>query len=137
VRVTAVMLLALLALSSSCLAEERTDWSKTDTALQLALLGTYAVDMSQSLYISKHPDRYSETNPALGNHPSQTAVLVYFPASFAAHTLIAYYLPTLVHALGGGDELAKNSRRIWQSVWIGTEVICITLNLNAGVRFEF
>ncbi|KXU87035.1 hypothetical protein CR51_36220 [Caballeronia megalochromosomata] len=45
----------------------------------LALLALM-FDWFQTLTIAGHPERFSEVNPILGQHPSKTAVNVYFIA---------------------------------------------------------
>ena len=53
-----------------------------------------ALDMSQTLKIAREPDRYHEHNPILGNHPSESDVLIYFGVTWAAQTALVHILPS-------------------------------------------
>lgn len=55
------------------------DWSKEDTAYQLAFTAALGADWSQSRYITKS-QKFHEKNPILGKHPSTSEVDAYFIA---------------------------------------------------------
>lgn len=60
-----------------------------------ALLNTllYALDYGQTSNISSRPDRYTETNPIMGEHPSQKDVNKYFASVMLTHALINALAP--------------------------------------------
>lgn len=99
-------------------------WDTQDTYYQSAVITALAVDMAQTLYISKNPNKYYEINPLLGKHPSQDKVIGYFLGGMIAHTAIAMALP-------------PTYRRIWQCVFIGIEGLVIGRNYSIGVKLEF
>ncbi|MDD5048442.1 MAG: hypothetical protein PHH09_05880 [Methanoregulaceae archaeon] len=98
-------------------------WTKEDMAWQGAALLAIGVDWLQTKEIARN-DEYTETNPILGDYPSQNDVDLYFLGCGIVHTAISYYLP-------------KKYRRYWQCVWVGIEVGHISHNINAGVRINF
>ena len=100
------------------------EWTATDTAFQLAYTTLHVVDWGQTLDIAKNPDKWHETNPILGKHPSIGRVNTYFITTLIGHTFISYILP-------------KNYRRIWQCVWIGIEGGYVAHNYHMGIRVNF
>jgi hypothetical protein len=69
------------------------DWSATDTILTGAALATIALDWGQTRTIARNPDKYRETNPILGPHPSLDRVNAFFALSMLATVGIAIALP--------------------------------------------
>jgi len=65
----------------------------TTGKLQAGYLVLHTLDWMQTLTIARNPDRWHETNPILGNHPSVAQVNQYFLATGIAHTLITAHLP--------------------------------------------
>lgn len=132
-------------------------WTKTDIGLELVTVGLLAVDWSQTLWLSGNRSyqvhstgvtgntgwasttkyTYEENNPLLGKHPSRGTVNAYFPLCIVGHAVVAHYLPSAVKALGGSDSMAKYSRTVWQSVWIGIEGYAVGTNISAGVKMSF
>lgn len=120
-----IVILAILCLPLSAHAYKFADnWTKTDTAYQGVVITALAVDMGQTLYISKNPNKYYEMNPLLGKHPSQDKVIGYFLGGMIAHTAFAMALP-------------PTYRRIWQYVFIGIEGLVIGRNYSIGVGIDF
>jgi len=99
-------------------------WDSKDTYYQSAVITALAVDMAQTLHISKNPNKYYEINPLLGKHPSQDKVIGYFLGGMIAHTVVAMALP-------------PEYRRVWQCVWIGIEGAVIYNNYNIGVKIAW
>lgn len=52
-----------------------------------------AADWLQTRQIAKHPDKFHEYNPVLGEHPSQGKVNLYFLAAAGGLMLLADFLP--------------------------------------------
>ncbi|GIU69175.1 MAG: hypothetical protein KatS3mg002_0411 [Candidatus Woesearchaeota archaeon] len=52
-----------------------------------------AIDYKQTSYISKHPDKFYETNPILGRHPDQQDVNLWFATSILSLWTIYLLLP--------------------------------------------
>lgn len=109
------------------------NWTKEDTVYQAAFVTTALADWGQTLYISKNPDRFYETNRLLGEHPSTADVNTYFPLAILAHTGVAIVLPSKMKIL----DYEFNPRRIWQAVWIGVESFYVARNASIGVKIDF
>lgn len=54
-----------------------------------------AVDMQQTLSISKNPKKYWEKNPILGDHPKVKDVYLYFASCMILLAVVSYLLPVL------------------------------------------
>ena len=102
-----IMVLCSLLLAPS-LAFPFGSWNQETTARELCFLFSLSKDWKQTLDISKNPDKFSEANPILGEHPDERKVHVYFAGCALTHALIAYMLP---------PEYSK----IWQVTWIGIQ----------------
>lgn len=109
------------------------NWTWQDTAWQGAFVAVLAADWTQTRYIAKNPDKYHETNPILGKHPSTSQVDTYMAGCVLGHTLISLALPPKAEIFG----YTINPRRIWQGVWIGIEAGYVIHNTSIGVKFEF
>jgi len=66
-------------------------WTKKDYVLHTVMTSAMAVDWLQTRYIAEHPDKYYETNPILGKHPSKTEVDLYFLGSWLVTTGIVHF----------------------------------------------
>ena len=99
-------------------------WTKTDTAFQLAYYTLHTVDWLQTRYIAKRPEKYYESNPLIGTHPSIGRVNTYFAVTAVINTLVPYALP-------------KPYRTYWQGGMIGIEAVCIGSNARLGVKLQF
>lgn len=95
-------------------------WNQETTARELCFLFSLSTDWKQTLEISKNPDKYSETNPILGDHPDESKVHAYFAACALTHALVAYMLP---------PEYSK----IWQVTWIGIQSSVTDSNRDNGI----
>ena len=100
------------------------DWDSTDKALGATALTLTAVDMLQTVYISKNGDRFHETNPILGEHPSTGKVYGYFAASAVAGYLIM-------------DSLPPNWRKAFAGGAILLEANMVTRNYQLGIKMSF
>lgn len=119
------MLLSLLLLPVMLGAEE---WfeplNRNEVIAETAFVGLAVLDWNQTLQIAKHPDRYSETNPVIGHHPSTERVNLLMPAGIVLHALVTYALP-------------RKYRPFWQYVWIGEETACVYQNWKSGLTVRF
>jgi len=78
-------------------------WDMADKSLGGAALASTLADWSQSRYIAKHPNEFSETNVILGKHPTVGMVDTYFAGSIALGYLITDWLsPGYRKAVLGG-----------------------------------
>jgi len=99
-------------------------WSEREWGRETAWQVLHAVDWRQTRYIAKHPDRYYESNPVLGKHPSTAEVDVYFLAGALLHPLITDLLP-------------GEYRFYWQWITIGISGICVGNNYLVGIRMDW
>jgi hypothetical protein len=109
-----VLALALLLTASAAQANEGNAWTASDTILEVTFVAVLAVDMSQTLWFTRHT-RLEESNPIMGTHPSTARILTYNAACAATHATIAYLLP-------------KPYRTIWQATWIAVEAQSVGWN---------
>ena len=122
----AILLFVMLAFSSAAIGAE--EWfgslNRNEIIAETVFVGLAVLDWNQTLQIAKHPDRYSETNPVIGNHPSTERVNLLMPAGIALHALVTYALP-------------RKYRPFWQYVWIGEETACVYQNWKSGLTVRF
>jgi len=94
-----------------------------DASLVLALMLETA-DMSQTLYMTRHPQQYQEMNPILGSHPSQIKVVCYFLTADAGLVVFNHVLPKkYVPVLNYGT--------------VAIEAGFVAHNAHIGVKFSF
>lgn len=86
------------------------------------------LDMSQTLYISKHPEAWYEKESAwiVGEHPSQRSVMEYMAAEAIIHA-------TVTVALADANA-PKWLQRTWQFVTIADKAHCVGHNFSIGIR---
>ena len=99
-------------------------WSKADVGREIAFGALLAVDWTQTREIAAHPERYSEHNPILGEHPSSSRVDAYMIAAGALHFGIANWLP-------------DDWRARWQWGGIIVEAGAVGNNYLLGIRAPF
>lgn len=99
------------------------DWTKADTAREVAWEVLHLVDWGQTLDIARNPQRFYEINPTLGRHPSVGKVNLYMGAWAVAHPVVSYILP-------------KKYRLYWQWGTIFVTTGCVINNQIIGVRFK-
>lgn len=122
-----LIVVAALAFATSAKADWPEKWTPTDTAFQLAFVGALTLDLWQTVYIGspeRCPTILYEMNPLLGRCPKPSRTAVYGVTAAAGAFAVAWLLP-------------QPYRRIWQSVWIATEVGMVTRNFSLGVRLTF
>lgn len=64
-----------------------------DTVFRGASTALLIADWGQTREAAKHPDKYIETNPILGRHPSLGKVNLYFATGIAINFLAVPLLP--------------------------------------------
>jgi hypothetical protein len=100
------------------------EWTTNDTYRQAAFLVLDAADWAQTRNIARNPDKWNETNPSLGAHPSTTDVDKYFVGMALINTSIAYALPS-------------DYRAAFQYLSIGYESGFVRRNLSIGINAKF
>lgn len=96
-------------------------WSTQDTVFEVVYAVLLLVDWHQTREIADHPDLWHEHNPVLGQHPSVRAVDTYMAASLILHPAMSALIP-------------QEYRPWWQSMSIGFELGCNTINFKIGIR---
>jgi hypothetical protein len=119
IRIVASLLLAIL--SAPALSEP---WDRADLALGGVAVSALVVDWGQTRYIAKHPERYRETNPILGDHPSVGRVNAYFAGSILATALIA-------------DWFRPMNRKLFLGAVAAVEIAVTNRNRSLGVKLSF
>lgn len=116
------IIIFLLLLPSEAISGDNSIWTVEDTTLQALYLGLLAADCSQTLYIARHPNRYSEDDSKIfiGKHPSKRDVLFHCTAIAIIHTAIA-------------DKLNDPYRTYWQSIFIIIESDAVNHNREIGI----
>lgn len=99
-------------------------WTEDDVARQAAYLALHITDWQQSQEIAKHPEKYTEGNPLLDQHPSVEEVNKYFAVTAVLHTGTVWALP-------------RKYRPAFQWFWIGVEGAAVGINYRAGIRIPF
>lgn len=75
---------------STLLSQDR-DWNKVDTAIAAVYVASELADWSQTSQIHKYPNLW-ESNPALGEHPTQAQINNHFFRCIVTDVAIAYLL---------------------------------------------
>lgn len=90
------------------------EWTNKHKSLLATAVTLHTLDWGQTKTIALNPDKYYETNPILGRHPSIGKVNTYFAVT-------ALIVPTLAHFLPE-----------WRSeillVWVGVEAAVTSRN---------
>lgn len=124
-KVLAAVTLALL--SSMAHADDAPvigDWSKADVALEAAFALTLLADHNQTKQIKNHPG-LRESNPLLGDNPSDARIRNYFVGAMVSHVLVANALPS------------GKLRTAFQAGTIVLEVAIVGRNKRMGLRVKF
>lgn len=112
--------LILMFVVRSAIAQEWTDGQKKLLAGALALT---TIDMLQTTYIARNPDKWHELNPMMGPHPSVGRVRVYMIGSMIGMSLLSHYVPTYRNQI--------------LTMWISIEGVNVARNAAIGVRVSF
>ena len=98
------------------------NWTRGDTYREVAWGAIHIADWAQTRQIAQNPDKYHETNPILGSHPSTQSVDLYMGSVLIVHPFISAALP-------------KPYRDVWQYMSIGVSGACVINNISIGVGF--
>jgi hypothetical protein len=110
------MLLTLLGCAVQPLSAKEWKW-------EAAVLTAGLIDYAQTRDIKNHPELY-ETNPLLGENPSDTRIRNYFIAAGLAHVGVTHLLP-------------RPYRMPWQLGWLSIQLINMQNNHRLGLRLDF
>ena len=100
--------------------EDLTEVDKANIVLFNVLQG---IDMLQTLEIANN-DKYYETNPILGKHPSEAQVIAYFISRGFAHYHVTKMIPL-------------KYRNIWHTYNVVYNYDVIRDNHDIGIRIDF
>lgn len=100
------------------------EWTSDDKTREAVYLAVDAIDWLQTRNIARNPDKYYETNPILGQHPSVGRVNVYFASMMLAHIGIVTALP-------------NKYRAAFQFTSIVYEVNYVAGNYRLGISAKF
>lgn len=117
-------LLLCMFLCIASIVHAETNWTRTDTAREVAWQAINIIDWGQTLDIARNPEDYREYNPILGKHPSVGNVNLYMLSSALIHPIISYILPPKI-------------RPYWQYITIGLSGACVINNAAVGLRVKF
>jgi hypothetical protein len=98
------------------------NWTRGDTYREVAWGAIHVADWAQTRQIAQHPEKYYETNPILGKHPSEQSVNLYMGTALIVHPIISGLLP-------------KPYRDVWQYMSIGVSGAAVINNVSIGVGF--
>lgn len=115
-----VLTLLLIFLSTPVYAFDK--WDKEDITLQTIFTIETLIDWKQTKTFVKKGG--IESNPFLGERPSQGKIDLYIGSSILLHAGVSHILP-------------KKYRNYWQLIFIGIEAQAIHHNYQAGVRINF
>ncbi len=91
-------------------------WSKADTARQLAVTGLIGIDWVQTRNNANNNwEGIRELNPILGSKPNTTTVDLFMFGAIAGHFAISLVL-------------TPKYRKYWQMFWIGVETCAVVNN---------
>lgn len=117
--------IAVAAVAFACAATATAgEWTEDQKRMGAALAAVSVVDWAQTRYIADNPDRFHETNPIMGRHPSIGRVDRYFATSVLVGAVVLDALPSEYrdYALKAGLVL---------------EVLVVSNNARIGVGVKF
>lgn len=99
-----------------------------ERASELSYQSLHLIDTLQTLDIARQPGHY-ETNPVLGRHPSDRAVLAYMAGEALLHVVVS-------------DQLARHDAPAWmRAAWHVTSVSMagntVRANAQLGLKVRF
>jgi hypothetical protein len=120
--VVSIVLLFVFAQSCNAGLTLRKDWEQKDTNMLLLTSALLVIDWGQTENIAHNPYDFHETNPMLGDHPSNEQVTFYFAGALVLNAAIQMFLP-------------PKERRIWQWSVTIAEGNAIVNNFSVGLKF--
>ena len=116
-------MLALIAAGTTT-AYATDDWTYAQATKATALATLTAADWAQTRNIARHPARWHETNPLLGEHPSVGAVDRHFALSAMLGAAALHALPSRYR------DMALDAGLV-------IEATCVANNLRLGIGIKF
>lgn len=117
------LVLALIAAGTTT-AYATDDWTYAQATKATALATLTAADWAQTRNIARHPARWHETNPLLGEHPSVGAVDRHFALSAMLGAAALHALPSRYR------DMALDAGLV-------IEATCVANNLRLGIGIKF
>lgn len=114
--------ICLILASFTCQADWK-DWDSTDKQLFVVSETSLFADWMQTKKIAENPNRWSETNPIIGVHPSVGRVNTYFLSAMIGNYFLADYL--------------GENRRLYLGVIALGEGLTVKHNLALGLSVGF
>jgi hypothetical protein len=99
-------------------------WTALDYSLAGGAATMMALDWAQTRYAARHPSRYSERNPIMGEHPSTAKVDQYFALASLLTVGLTYVLP-------------RRERRLFLTGVLVVETSAVVSNYQIGIKAEF
>lgn len=118
---TAAAIIAAAAVLSGCAHSD--EWTRRDTALQLAYTGVVIADAIQTADIQNYPDIQEAgwlAGKALGRNPDTSDTVLYFGTLAISHWMISRALPS-------------KWRPYWQGVGIAVHLDAVISNCDMGL----
>ena len=107
--------------------------NKEEITLGIIQSGVAVIDYQQTKVIARNPDKYWETNPILGKHPSESKVTQVFLLSGIGYVLVTYMLPREIEVFS----IKLHPRMYWQLLFLGAESQAVFHNMRTGIRIKF
>lgn len=100
-------------------------WTWYNTVLELTFVGFIFIDYQQTYNIViLQPEKHSEKNPILGEHPSLQNLQLYMVSCIFIHSIISFFLPPIW-------------REIWQCITIMIEFSALWNNARIEPQYGF
>jgi hypothetical protein len=104
------------------------DWDKADRILLGVHGALWVADWGQTRDIARQPDKYYETNPILGKHPTVQEVDLYFISVGILGAFIADQV---------GERIGSVPRKLLLVVWIIDQAGSVSNNHKIGLKINF
>lgn len=112
------------------------EWTREDTARQVAWSILTLADRLQTLDIARDPRCY-EINPLLGRHPSDGRINSYFAASLIAKALVSSWLPAPWRERWQGLGVSSSAYLIGHNDSVGRKTYRTPIGFDIQIAFRF
>jgi hypothetical protein len=123
-----ILLLYAILVSTAKADENYGNFFSTQPKLEWVFDAALAADMMTTADIKNHPNLI-ETNPVLGEHPTDAAIIGYGLAAAGLHAAVTYEMVS--------QGVPKGIITAWEAVSIGVETGFAAHNYSLGLRFKF
>lgn len=120
--------IAVILMLTGCASSPST-WSKETLRSEYTFQTMHAIDALQTLDIKNHPG-YSESDPFLGDHPSDRTIAVWYASTAVLHGAITSVLVE-------DKSTPKWVCRMWEMLTIGFTNEAVVHNYNMGMKVKF